>query len=279
MSLYIQRFQNRLFDLHSNKLFELTVVFIIVFSALVTGVKTYEINTTLDNLVHWLDAVITLFFLFEVTIRLIAEPRIFDFFKNGWNVFDFVIVVASLLPVDGNETVLLARLLRIFRVLRLISVIPELRILINSLLKALPRMGYIALLMFIIFYIYAAIGSFMFDAINPSLWGNISIAMLTLFRISTFEDWTDVMYETMDIYPFSWIFYLTFIFLTAFVFLNMMIGVVLNVMQQEQKQYEREQGDNQTNEVHYIKEEMAQLSLKLDIIENLLRQKETHVAG
>ena len=279
MSLYIQRFQNRLFDLHSNKLFELTVIFIIVFSALVTGVKTYEINTTLDNLVHWLDAVITLFFLFEVTIRLIAEPRIFDFFKNGWNVFDFVIVVASLLPVDGNETVLLARLLRIFRVLRLISVIPELRILINSLLKALPRMGYIALLMFIIFYIYAAIGSFMFDAINPSLWGNISIAMLTLFRISTFEDWTDVMYETMDIYPFSWIFYLTFIFLTAFVFLNMMIGVVLNVMQQEQKQYEREQGDNQTNEVHYIKEEMAQLSLKLDIIENLLRQKETHVAG
>jgi voltage-gated sodium channel len=245
MSLYIQRFQNRLFDLHSNKLFELTVIFIIIFSALVTGVKTYEINTTLDNLVHWLDAFITLFFLFEVTIRLIAEPRMLDFFKNGWNVFDFVIVVASLLPVDGNETVLLARLLRIFRVLRLISVIPELRVLINSLLKALPRMGYIALLMFIIFYIYAAIGSFMFDAINPSLWGNISIAMLTLFRISTFEDWTDVMYETMEVYPFSWVFYLTFIFLTAFVFLNMMIGVVLNVMQQEQKQYEREQDDSE----------------------------------
>ena len=131
MSSAIQRLQNQLFELHSNKLFEFTVIFIIVFSALVTGAKTYEINTTLDNAVHWLDWFITLFFLFEVSIRIIAEPRTLDFFKKGWNVFDFIIVAASLVPVDGNETVLLARLLRIFRVLRLVSVIPELRILIN----------------------------------------------------------------------------------------------------------------------------------------------------
>ena len=274
MSVYIQRLQNQLFELHSNKLFEFMVIFIIIFSALVTGVKTYEINTSLDDMVQWLDAFITLFFLFEVSIRLIAEPRTLDFFKKGWNVFDFVIVLASLVPVDGNETVLLARLLRIFRVLRLVSVIPELRILINSLLKALPRMGYIALLMFIIFYIYGAVGSFMFGEINPVLWGNISIAMLTLFRVSTFEDWTDVMYETMEIYPLSWIFYLSFIFLTAFVFLNMMIGVVLNVMQQEQKQYELERDDNEADEVHTIKVEMTQMSDKLDRIERLLRQKD-----
>ena len=273
MSVYIQRVRGQLFELHNNKLFEFIVISIIIFSALVTGVKTYEINSSLNQTVQWLDALITLFFLFEVAIRLIAEPRTLDCFKKGWNVFDFVIVVASLLPIDGNETVLLARLLRIFRVLRLISVIPELRVLVNSLLKALPRMGYIALLMFIIFYIYAAVGSSIFNTINPDLWGNISVALLTLFRISTFEDWTDVMYETMDVYPLSWIFYLTFIFLTAFVFLNMMIGVVLDVMQQEQKLYERERDDSEADEVHYIKAEMDQLSLKLDTIEALLRQE------
>jgi voltage-gated sodium channel len=278
MPTSIKQLQSHLFDLHTNKLFELSVIFIIVFSALVTGVKTYEINSTLNQLVLGLDTFITLFFLFEVSIRLIAEPRTLDFFKKGWNVFDFVIVVASMLPIDGSDTVLLARLLRIFRVLRLISVIPELRVLINSLLKALPRMGYIALLMFIIFYIYAAIGSFMFEAINPVLWGNISIAMLTLFRVSTFEDWTDVMYETMDVYPLSWIFYLTFIFLTAFVFLNMMIGVVLDAMQREQNQYDRERDDSEADEVHYIKAEMDQLSLKLDTIETLLRQKDNKTA-
>jgi voltage-gated sodium channel len=273
MSSAIQRLQNQLFELHSNKLFEFTVIFIIVFSALVTGAKTYEINTTLDNAVHWLDWFITLFFLFEVSIRIIAEPRTLDFFKKGWNVFDFIIVAASLVPVDGNETVLLARLLRIFRVLRLVSVIPELRILINSLLKALPRMGYIALLMFIIFYIYAAIGSFMFEAINHKLWANISIAMLTLFRVATFEDWTDVMYETMEVYPLSWIFYLTFIFLTAFVFLNMMIGVVLDAMQREQNQSEQERDDTEAEEVHSIKAEISEVNAKLDRLHTLLEQQ------
>ncbi len=272
MSVYIQQLRQQLFALHSNKFFEFTVIAIIVFSALVTGVKTYEINTTLDSLVHILDSAITLFFLFEVTIRIIAEPKTRDFFKNGWNVFDFVIVLASLVPLDGNETVLLARLLRIFRVLRLVSVIPELRILINSLLKALPRMGYIVLLMFIIFYIYAAIGSFVFETINPSLWANISIAMLTLFRISTFEDWTDIMYETMEVYPLSWLFYISFIFLTAFVFLNMMIGVILDVMQREQKQYELERDDNEADEVHTIKQDIDHVKAKLDTLEALLRQ-------
>ncbi|MDG1687562.1 MAG: ion transporter [Gammaproteobacteria bacterium] len=273
MSNAIQRLQNQLFELHSNKLFEFTVIFIIVFSALITGAKTYEVSSTTDALIQGLDWFITLFFLFEVTIKLISEPRTLDFFKKGWNVFDFVIVVASLIPIDGNETVLLARLLRIFRVLRLVSVIPELRILINSLLKALPRMGYIALLMFIIFYIYAAIGSFMFENINPILWSNISIAMLTLFRVSTLEDWTDVMYETMEVYPLSWIFYLTFIFLTAFVFLNMMIGVVLDVMQREQNQYEQERDDTEAEEVLSIKAEISEVNAKLDRLHAVLEQQ------
>ena len=87
--------------------------------------------------------------------------------------------------------------------------------------------------MFIIFYIYAAVGSLLFAEINPVLWGDLAVAMLTLFRIMTFEDWTDVMYETMEIYPFSWLFYITFIFLTAFAFLNMVIGIVVNVLEEE----------------------------------------------
>lgn len=266
----VEQLKLQLTKLHQNKLFELMVISIIVFSALITGAKTYNINSTTADIVLWLDMFITVFFLVEVLIKLASEPRFFDFFKKGWNVFDFLIVTASLLPVEGNDTVLLARLLRIFRVLRLISVIPELRVLIGSLVKALPRMGYIVLLMFIIFYIYAAIGSFMFGHINNELWGNISIAMLTLFRIATFEDWTDVMYETMTEFPLSWIFYLTFIFLTAFVFLNMMIGVILDVMQREQEAYYRESGEGEAGEVHWIKEHTTLMEQRLDRIESLL---------
>ena len=81
----------------------------------------------------------------------------------------------------------------------------------------------------------------LFHAINEVLWGDVSISMLTLFRVATFEDWTDVMYETMAVYPMSWVYYLTFIFLTAFIFLNMMVGTVLEVMSQEHEQFRAEQ--------------------------------------
>ena len=85
----------------------------------------------------------------------------------------------------------------------MISIVPELRVLMNSLLKAQPRLAYVVAILLIIFYIYGAIGSLFFGEVNPELWGNVSIAMLTLFRVMTFEDWTDVMYETMAVYSYS----------------------------------------------------------------------------
>jgi voltage-gated sodium channel len=166
---------------------------------------------------------------------------------------------------------LLGRLLRIFRVLRLVAIIPELRVLLSAFLSAIPRMGYVSLLMFIIFYIYAAMGSIFFAAINPELWENISIAMLTLFRVATFEDWTDVMYETMEVYPLSWVFYLTFIFIVAFVFLNMMIGIVLETLQREHEKLDRESGEGEAGEVHWIREHTATIEQRLERIEALLQ--------
>jgi len=258
--------------LRSNKFFEMTVIAIIILSAMLIGATTYDINPTGMALLKGLDIAVTFFFLAEILIRMAAEERIRDFFKNAWNVFDFLIVTISLIPIDESEMVLLARLLRIFRVLRLVSMIPELRVLMNALVIAIPRIGYVALLMFIIFYIFGAVGSFLFEKINPVLWGDIAISMLTLFRVATFEDWTDVMYETMAVYPFSWIYYLIFIFLTAFVFLNMMIGVVLNVMNEEHEKMNVEQGEGEAGEVHWIKEHTEEMEQRMKRMETLLQQ-------
>ncbi len=123
----------------------------------------------------------------------------------------------------------------------------------------MPQLGYVLLLMFIIFYIYAAVGTTFFDTINPVLWGDISISMLTLFRVMTFEDWTDVMYETMAVYPFSWIFFVSFIFLTAFAFLNMVIGIVVNVLEEEH-QKELELDPNHVT-LQDLKKEITELKL------------------
>lgn len=227
--------QSAFYRLRSNKIFELFVISIIVFSALVIGVRTYPLPDYLLKTVTVLDWLITVIFLIEIIVRFIGEPNKKRFFHNGWNVFDTLIVIVSLVPIENSDMALIGRLVRIFRVLRMVSIIPELRVLLNSLLKALPQLGYVMLMMFIIFYIYAAIGSTFFAEINPILWGDIALSLLTLFRVMTFEDWTDVMYETMEVYPFSWAFYISFIFFTAFAFLNMVIGIVVNVLEEEHK--------------------------------------------
>lgn len=264
-AVYLQR---KLESLRSNKLFELLVISIIVISALLIGAKTYEEANRFDRVIYWLDWAVTVFFLVEILIRLSAERRLINFFKKGWNVFDFIIVTASLIPMDHSEMVLLARLLRVFRVLRLVSMVPELRLLLSALVKSLPRMGYVVLLMFIIFYIYGAIGSFLFHEVNEKLWGNISLAMLTLFQVATFESWaTAVLYPAMEYYPYSWIYFITFIFLNAFVFLNMMIGIVLDVMQKESALYEIETGEGEAAEIHWMRENMQTLRDQMDRIE------------
>jgi len=225
--------QQKLNTVRNNKFFEIFVISIIIFSALVIGAKTYDIPEKVLSLIHILDWLITFIFLTEIIIRFLGEENKKDFFKQGWNIFDALIVIVSLIPVEDSQLAIIGRLIRIFRVLRMVSIIPELRMLLNSLLIALPQLGYIVALMFIIFYIYAAIGSTFFAVINPELWDDIAISMLTLFRIMTFEDWTDIQYETMEVYPLSWIYYISFIFFTAFAFLNMVIGVVVNVLNEE----------------------------------------------
>ena len=157
--------------LRHNRIFEMVVITVIIISALEIGAKTFPLSDTALLITKIMDRAITIFFLFEIIVRFIAEPKKKDFFKSGWNIFDTLVVVISLVPVNESEMALLARLIRVFRVLRMISIIPELRLLINSLLKAMPKMGYVVLLMFIIFYIYAAMGSYLFAPINEVLWG------------------------------------------------------------------------------------------------------------
>ena len=273
--MLIEHLKDKIIRLKQNKIFELFIISVIIFSALVIGVRTYDIDPIYLHIIVYIDSAITLLFLVEIIIRFIAEGHNLAFFKKGWNIFDSIIVAISLIPIEDSQMVLLARLVRIFRVLRLISFVPELRMLISALIKALPPMGYVLLLMFIMFYIYAALGSFLFERINPDLWGDIALSMLTLFRVVTFEDWTDVMYETMTLYPFSWIYYLSFIFLNAFVFLNMMIGIVIERMQVEHEKYGLENDEGEVAKIHHIKEDTVAILQRLEQLEKKLEQHQS----
>lgn len=220
-------FTEKFKSLTSNIYFEKTVILVILVSALMAGLSTYSVPEWIENFIYFFDISITVFFVIEIFIRFKAHKKIFNFFKNGWNIFDLIIVIGSLIPLDGSEMVFLGRLLRIIRVLRLVSFLPELRTLVSILYRALPKIGNIVLLMFILFYIYAGFGSLLFSEINQNYWGDISISMLTLFRVLTLENWSEIMYETMAVYPISWMYYVSFIFITVFALINMMVGVVV----------------------------------------------------
>jgi len=153
----------KFFKLKESQLFQYLVISIIIFNAFTIGITTYELSAFTKNIINLLDYFITVFFLVEILIRFIGEPNKKEFFKNGWNIFDTLIVLISLIPIPNSSSYLLLRLLRVFRVLRIISIIPELKLIIEALLGSVKRVFYVSLLLFIILYIYATIGSILFS--------------------------------------------------------------------------------------------------------------------
>ena len=202
------------------------------------GVSSYNEIIPADYffLLQVFDYSITVFFTIEILIRIFAERSLINFFKDGWNVFDFLIVSISLIPIGGAESIFVARLLRIVRILRIITVVPAFRHIIDSLIQTIPRVGFIALLMFIFIYIWGAIGTLFFDEINPERWGNIGVAMLTLVQVATYDDWAAIMRELIVVYPVAWIYFVSFIIVNAVVLLNMVIGVIVDVMTKESRE-------------------------------------------
>ena len=216
--------------IRNSKIFSGIVIAVIVASAIYAGVSSYDIPPEYSVYLDLFDYAITIFFLIEIIIRMISERSLVKFFSDGWNIFDFLIVTISLVPINNVESIFVARLLRIIRVLRIITVVPAFRHIIDSLIKTIPRVGFIALLMFIFMYVWGAIGTMFFGKVDPENWGNIGLALITLVQVSTYDDWANVMAQVIDVYPYAWIFFVSFIIVNAVILLNMVIGVIVDVM-------------------------------------------------
>ena len=235
--------QQTFLKIRNHDVFEGIVISIIIISAIMVGFRTYDevFPPEVFQIFSVLDYAVTIFFLIEIIIRVYSYERARDFFKENWNIFDFAIVALSLIPIASLDGVIIGRLLRVFRLLRLISFIPQFRILIESLITAIPRVGYVLLFIFIETYIFAAIGSILYSGIDPEHWGNIGVAMLTLFQTATLEGWPDLLDKAYSSRPFAWIFFLSFIILNSFIFLNMIVGVIIDVMIRQNDAYESEE--------------------------------------
>jgi len=227
--------KNIFYKIKEHKLFQNIVIFVIILSAFLVGASTFDINDTVISIFKIIDLLITLFFVVEIIIRYIAEPIKKDFFKNGWNIFDSIIVLVSIIPVGPNSSILLLRLLRIFRVLRLISAVPELKELIEALLQSIKRVFYVSLLLFIILYIYASFGSILFSNDDPERWKDLGISMITLVQVLTLSSWEQVMLPIQKIYWWSWIYFYSFVAIGSITILNLIVAVLVDVVTNKNK--------------------------------------------
>ncbi len=170
-------------------------------------------------------------FAVEALIKLTAvAPRFGRYFGNGWDLFDFVVLVLAFLPETGDFA-LIARLARLLRVLRVATVLPQLRLIVSTLIRSLPGLGNVMLLLSVLYYVYAVAGVHLFQDHDPTHWRSLGIGLLTLFRVMTLEDWTDVMYTAMELHPMAWLFFVSFVMLAAVIMINLVIAVVINNLQ------------------------------------------------
>jgi len=254
--------------------FERFIIAVILISAVLIGMETS--TAILDQYGHWIswgNRLVLVIFIAEAALKIYAvSPRVGDYFREGWNVFDFTIILLALIPSTG-ELAMLARLARLLRVLRLISAIPELRLIVATLMRSIPSMANVMILMSVIFYIYAVAGQQLFHAHDPEHWGNLGISLLTLFRIVTLEDWTDLMYTAMAMHPLSWIYFVSFVIMGTFVIINLFIAVVINNLDEAKQERLKEMRvpvskDQLLDELHETQQALEKLRVQLNHVKS-----------
>lgn len=217
-----------------------TILVVILFNAVILGMETSKtIMDQAGELILLLDRLCLTIFVVELVAKLFAYRA--RFFRDGWNIFDFIIVGISLAPVSEGFSAL--RALRILRVLRVISVAPSLRRVVEGFVTALPGMGSVFLLMSLIFYIGAVMATKLFglgcalctpeQAANFDLWfGTLGKSGYSLFQIMTLESWSmGIVRPVMEVYPLAWMFFVPFIMMTTFAVVNLLVGLIVNSMQ------------------------------------------------
>ncbi len=209
--------------------FEFAILALILGTAGLLGLATSDgIVASYGGWIETANQVILGVFIVEALLKMTAlAPRPQRYFRDGWNVFDFAVILFALVPAAGPFA-MVARLGRLMRVLRLISTIKELRVIVGALVRSIPSVANVMLLMSIIVYIYAIIGHHLFHETDPEHWRTLGVSLLTLFEVITLEGWAEIMAASMEHHPLSWIFFVSFVMVGTFVVANLVIAVVIN---------------------------------------------------
>jgi voltage-gated sodium channel len=264
--------------------FELAIAFVILVNAVSLALLTMpNIKEDVKSTLTQLDTFALYLYATELVIRIISYgTKPWEFFKQGWNVFDFTIVILSF-GIFSGQTIIL-RLLRIFRLIRIFRFLPEVRVLTSSVVKSLPPLMSVSVLIFLALFIYGMAGVYLFGEQLPESWGNITLALTSLFILLTLENFPIYLEEAVAVSPWALPFYLSYIFIVVFTVLNVLIGIVLNAMdeareenRQRKKQIQQldqivHEVDDITADGHVTEDEIERLRVKLKLMETVLHE-------
>lgn len=213
----------------NNSAFQNFVLAVILVNAVLVGLETSkDLVRDYGGLFDLINFAIQAIFVFEIGVRILSYgPNFLRFFRDPWNVFDFVIVVFALLPA-GGQFATVARLARLMRVVRLVSIFPELRLIVGTMLRSLSSMGNVILLLSLVMYVYGVLGYHLFGERDPENWGTLGLALLTLFEVLTLEGWVELQNIGMEESSWVWLFYASYVLLAVFIVVNLFIAVVIN---------------------------------------------------
>jgi voltage-gated sodium channel len=259
--------EGRLARLIASPAFRNTITMLILINAAILGLLTYELPARIVTVLDWADRLIIAVFVVEIVLKVIVQRQ--NFFRSGWNLFDFLVVGLSLIPDAGAFTVL--RALRVLRLFRLFSVVPEMRRVVEALGKAIPGMGAIILVLALIFYVGAVMGSMLFSGTHPEFFADLGASAFTLFQIMTLESWSmGVARPVIAEHPLAWIFFVGFIVLTSFAVLNLFIAVIVDSMQSkhfdaedQRQQLAHDERIQLLDEVRALRVELSELRTEL----------------
>ena len=210
--------------------FKNAIMTVIIINAVTLGMSTSEtLMASMGPILNSIDMLALTIFVVELLLKLYAYRL--EFFKSAWNVFDLIVVVIGLIPTGGGLSAL--RGLRVIRTLRLLSVVPQMRAVVQALLDALPGMGAVIIMISIVFYVFGVMATLMYGEAFNEWFGTLGRSLYTLFQIMTLESWSmGIVRPVMAEFPMAWGFFVPFIVLTAFSVLNLFIGILVNTMQQ-----------------------------------------------
>lgn len=271
----LSRLRARLQELVESSVFQNTVIVVICFNGATLGLATSERFVAWSHgIIPLINQAVVIFFAVEIALRLAAWGH--RFFRDPWGIFDFAIVSVSLVP--GADSYAVLRALRILRLLRLLSQVSRLRHIIESLLLALPSIGWIGVLLSLVYYVFAVMGTELYGATFPELFGHVGASMYTLFQVMTLESWSEAIARpVMEKHPGAWLYFVTFIVVSAFTVLNLFIGIIVNTMQSMHWEEEEEKRQAAEQKAHDEREEMQrhirELHEKMDRLEKRLSSR------